>query len=36
MSAVPAKPIDLMHNEARPPIPDRLDDLGLPRAMVAI
>jgi hypothetical protein len=34
MSAVPIKSLDSVPLQGRPPIPDRLEDLGLPRAMV--
>ncbi|HUK16027.1 MAG TPA: hypothetical protein VLW65_06410 [Bryobacteraceae bacterium] len=34
MSALIANPTDSTRQDARPPIPDRLNDLGLPRAMV--
>src|SRR5215469_10417925 len=35
MSALPVQPLESVPMEGRPPIPDRLDDLGLPRAMVS-
>ena len=34
MSALPVQPLNSVPVEGRPPIPDRLDDLGIPRAMV--
>ena len=34
MSALPAVPVQSVPSQARPPLPDRVDDLGLPRAMV--
>src|SRR5215469_17410833 len=34
MSAITVDPLDPVRMDVRPPLPDRLDDLGLPRAMV--
>ncbi|HKE29514.1 MAG TPA: hypothetical protein VKB88_44495 [Bryobacteraceae bacterium] len=34
MSAITVDPMDPARMDVRPPLPDRLDDLGLPRAMV--